>query len=131
MTIHGIAVRSAEWKMQQAMKVVHRDLGRGLWSLATISSTAFLIAMIETLWRILASFGPIIGEKGALLQRLIFSIANALVPMLAGLALATAAWCAFRIISAKRDFLNGEMQIAIMDTLQVLARCTFNPRMPQ
>jgi biopolymer transport protein ExbB/TolQ len=121
MTPHRLAIRCAEWKMHQAMQVEHRRLGRGLWSLATISSTAFLIAMIETVWRILGSFGPIVGEKSALLQYLVFSIANALVPMLAGLALATAAWCAFRIINTKRDNLNGEMQIAISETLQVLA----------
>lgn len=121
MTTRRIAIRSAEWKMHQAMKAEHRHLGEGLWSLATISSTAFLVAMIETLWRILASFGPIVGEKGALLQRLIFSIANALVPMLAGLALATAAWCAFRTIVSKRETLSGEMELATSATLQVLA----------
>ena len=111
-----ICLRAVEWRMEQATAETRREMRRGLHSLELISGSAVLIGVLLTCEWIFGSHHAFVGEKSAIMQAYVFSLARSLLPMLAGMGIATVsewirAWAESRIEDITVEMKNGSSEV--------------------
>ena len=106
--------------MQRSARIVHRDLGQGLYSLANVASIAPFIGILGTLIGIVNSFKGIAGEKSAILAARASDLSDACVPTALGLLVAIPAhWC-YKYLSARLECFDREMENAALQLANLL-----------
>ena len=95
---------------------------RGLWVMAAASTVIPLLGFLGVVAGIVESFGPVVGEKSAIMRGTISSVAGALHWFLWSLALAVPLLCVYRRLDAIANLLDKEMRIMTLELLSVLSR---------
>lgn len=95
-------------RMEQAIAATHHDLGRGLWTLASIASTAFWFSSLAVLNGIINSFGGLSTEAMYGRRAISGGLAEAIAKEALGLVVALFAWYALRLLQAQRARLIEE-----------------------
>jgi biopolymer transport protein ExbB/TolQ len=89
-------------RMERAIAATHHDLGRGLWTLASIASTAFWFSSLAVLNGIINSFGGLSTEAMYGRRAISGGLAEALATEALGLLVALFACFAHRLLKAQR-----------------------------
>jgi biopolymer transport protein ExbB/biopolymer transport protein TolQ len=109
--------------------VVHREMKRGLNSLATITSTAPWIGLVGTILGVNSSFRGFGASKETILAAIFDGLSEAFVPTALGVFVAVIAmWC-YKYLLNKVETFDSEMESAslqLINDLCVLARRTSN-----
>jgi biopolymer transport protein ExbB/TolQ len=108
-------VSCARHAAERSAVLVHRDLARGLFGLATVAATAPFLGVFGTLLGIYRSFGGVDGDKTTIMAAIADCLSDALVPTALGVAVALTALFAYQTLSAQLNEFDVEMQAAILD----------------
>jgi len=115
-------IRAAERAMNRSPVLVHEDLKRGLYGLATIASIAPLIGIFGTLLGIVNSFPGLGTDKSTALAVTTGRLSEACVPTALGLLVALQAlWC-YKYFANRLAVIDHELKIA---TLGMVNELTF------
>lgn len=121
------ALKAARRASVRSAAVVHREMKRGLDSLATIASTASWFGLLGTLIGIYNSFGAVGASKEAIIAAISENLAQALAPCALGLVAALLAmWC-YRYLSSRVEVLDAEMEdmsLRLINQLTCLGQST-------
>ena len=106
----------------RASAVVHREMKRGLNSLATIVSTAPLVGLGGTILGINNSFLGVNGSKESIMAAMFERLSEAFIPTAFGLAVALIAlWC-YKYLRSEVEIFRSEMESASIQLLNDLSR---------
>jgi biopolymer transport protein TolQ len=105
----------------RAAAIVHRKMQRGLTSLATIASTAPLIAMFGTIVGIVNSFLGINGDRASAMAAIAERLSWAFAPAALSLFVAIPALWFYRYLNSRIASFNVEMKTASVELVTRLA----------
>jgi multisubunit Na+/H+ antiporter MnhC subunit len=101
-------VSCARHAAERSAVLVHRDLARGLFGLATVAATRS--------WECSGHcWGGVDGDKTTIMAAIADCLSDALVPTALGVAVALTALFAYQTLSAQLNEFDVEMQAAILD----------------
>jgi biopolymer transport protein ExbB/TolQ len=116
------ALKAAKRASARSAAVVHRELKRGLNSLATIASTAPWVGFFGTILGIHNSFGAVNGSKESIMANIFDGLSQAFVPCAFGLIVALVAmWC-YKYLLAEVEAFDSEMEGASLQLINDLRR---------
>ena len=102
--------------------VVHREMKRGLTSLATIASVAPWVGVIGTILGIYNSFPGVDGSKESIMALVTERLSQAVVPTAFGLVVALMAlWC-YKYLRARVETFDFEIEAASLQLINDLSR---------
>ena len=105
-------MESARRASERSAVVVHGNMKRGLWSLATIASTAPWVGVLGTVQGINDSFLGFGGSKESLMAAKFEGLSRALAPTALGVMVALAAmWC-YRYLLSEVEAFDSDMESA-------------------
>ena len=104
---------------------VHRQMARGLWTLATVVATAPFVGMIGTVWGIANSFPGCGGERSACMGAVADLLSKSMMPTALGLAVAITASWGHKYLSARMADFDIEMRNAVRDLPDYLSTYDF------
>ena len=114
------AIRKAS---KRAARDVRFEMSRGVGNVATIASVAPWVGMFGTVFGIVDSFGPVNGEKSAIIARLAESLSWSIwftgLGLLVGL---IALWC-HRYLATRLETIDQEMDSYSLELVNQLAHC--------
>lgn len=120
------ALQAASRASARSAAVVHRQMKRGLNSLATVASTAPWVGLLGTILGVDNSFKGFNGSKEALMATIFDGLSRALVPAAVGLLVALAAtWCYTYLLSEVEAF-RSDMKNASLQLINQLGRLSTN-----
>jgi biopolymer transport protein ExbB len=105
----------------RSASLVHREMKRGLNSLASIAATAPLVGFFGTVMGMFRSFSGGSTERGTLMRGFAKSLSESLVPTALGLSVAVLAFCFYKYLSARLENFDVEMQNASLELIDELA----------
>jgi biopolymer transport protein ExbB/TolQ len=115
------ALDAAKRASAREAAVVHREMKRGLNTLATIVSTAPLVGLGGTILGINNSFLGVNGSKESIMAAMFEGLSKAFVPTALGLVVAlTALWC-YKYLRTKVDIFDFEMETASLQLINELS----------
>ena len=98
--------------MDRAAAKAHRQMKRGVNSLATVAATAPLFGLWLTVYSMVTSFKAVNGEKSAIFARYTYNLGDALIPAAFGLAIGIFASTGFRYCRNSLSDFAAEMRHA-------------------
>ncbi|HLY18743.1 MAG TPA: MotA/TolQ/ExbB proton channel family protein [Bryobacteraceae bacterium] len=117
--ITGIAL--AQYAARRSAAAVHRQMARGLFSLASVAVTAPLVGFAGTVWGIVDSFRGCNGERSAIMAAVAERLSWAFIPAALALLIAITASWGHKHLSARMADFDCEMQGAVRDLPDYLA----------
>ena len=116
------ALNSVRNASARSASLVHREMKRGLNSLASIAATAPLVGFFGTLMGMFRAFSGGSTERTTLMQAYAKYLSESLIPTAIGLSVAVLAFCFYRYLSARLENFHVEMQNASLELVDELAR---------
>jgi len=120
------ALDAANRASLRAAAVAHRDMKRGLNSLATIASIAPWIGLFGTILGIYSSFPGITGDKTTNMSITLGFLSQALVSAAFGLAVALTAIGCYKHLLAEVEALASDMNSASLQLANDLSRLSIS-----
>lgn len=105
----------------RAAAEARRKMGRGRASLTGISSSAFFVGVVGSVFAIVNSFTGVNGEKTTIMAALARSLSQAIVPTAAGLSIAILAMWGNRYIGSQLDIFDIQMRAATLELANALS----------
>jgi biopolymer transport protein ExbB/TolQ len=115
-------VAVAQPAAERAATAVHAEMARGLFGLATVTSTAPFLGIFGNLLGIYGAFGGGSGEKTAIMAAIARGLSESIWPTALGLGIAVLAMAGHRLFSAQLATIDTEMRGAILQMTNDLAR---------
>jgi biopolymer transport protein ExbB/TolQ len=116
------ALEVARRASERSAAVVHGKMKRGLWSLATIASTAPWVGLLGTIRGIHDSFRGCDCSKESLLGAIFDGLSQAFVPVALGVMVALVAlWC-YKYLLSKVEAFDSDMESASIQLINQLSR---------
>jgi biopolymer transport protein ExbB/biopolymer transport protein TolQ len=113
-----VSIHAAE----RAATAVHSEMGRGLFGLATVASTAPFLGILLNVIGIVGSFTGVCGEKTAIMAALAGRFSESIVPTACGVAIAVTALTGHRLFTTQLSGIDAEMRAAILQLTNDLSR---------
>jgi biopolymer transport protein ExbB/biopolymer transport protein TolQ len=107
---HKAALDAALRASTRSATVVHREMKRGLNSLATIASIAPWMGLLGTVLGLMNSFSGVHGSKETIMAVFFSNASQAFVPTALGLIVALPALCSYKHLSAELESFTVEME---------------------
>jgi biopolymer transport protein ExbB len=117
-----VALNLSERASARSASLVHREMRRGLNSLASISATAVFIGSIGTVLSIASLFTGGSTERNTLVYSILDGLSLAMVPTALGIVVALLAFCCYKHLLADIETLDFEMENAFLQLVNDLAR---------
>ena len=116
------ALEAARRASERSAAIVHGKMKRGLWSLATIASTAPWVGLLGTIRGFHDSFGGFDGSEKSLMGAIFDGLSQALVPAAFGVMVALVALWSYRYLVAEVEAFDSEMENASLQLIDQLSR---------
>ena len=116
---------SAQHAAVRSAAVVHWQMARDLYHLATVAGMAPFVGMIGTVWGIFNSFPCCGGEKSAYMAAVAELLSRSMMPAALGLVIAITTSWGYKHLSARMAEFDIEMRNAVRDVPDYLASCSF------
>jgi biopolymer transport protein ExbB/TolQ len=120
------ALEAARRASERSAAIVHGKMKRGLWSLATIASTAPWVGLLGTIRGFHDSFGGFDGSEKALMGAIFDGLSQALVPAALGVLVALVALWSYRYLLAEVEAFDFDMESASIQLINELSRLSAN-----
>lgn len=117
-----IIIAAVQRRTRQRAAVVHRELRRGLTSLATIISLAPFLGLLGTVVGIIESFVGCGGERWTCFAAFVERLSHAIYPAAFGLLIAVPGLWAYRYFQSEVEAFDIEMANATLDLINCLSR---------
>ena len=115
------AIEAANRASARSAAVVHRELKRGLISLATIASTSPLLGLFGTVLGINNSFPAFSGDKASFMAVIFERLSHAFVPCALGLIVALVAIWGYNYLLAEVEAFDLDMENASLQLMDDLS----------
>lgn len=122
------ALNAARRSSMRSANVVHREMKRGLITLATIASTASWVGLVGTVPGILGSFVGTTGSQESIAWAVFGRLSNVLVPCALGLIVALVATLCHKYLLAEVEAVDLQMESASLQLVSDLAALPWLPR---
>jgi biopolymer transport protein ExbB len=118
----GPALNAASRASIRAVASVHRDMTRGLNSLATIASIAPWLGLLSTVLGLASSFRGVDGSKESIMTDVFDSFSMAFVPCALGLMVALISLWFYEYLLTEVEALDSDMHNASLQLVNELSR---------
>jgi biopolymer transport protein ExbB/TolQ len=120
------ALQVARRASERSAAVVHRKMKRGLWTLATIASTAPWVGLLGTILGVNNSFRGFDGSEDSLIAVIFDGLSQALVAAAFGVMVALVALWSYRYLVAEVEAFDSDMESASIQLINQLSRLSTN-----
>ena len=109
--------------MRRSAAIVHRQMGQGLSSLATVASIAPMVGILGTLVGIVNSFRGITGSRISHMAMVSSLLSDACVPTALGLLIAVPSLWFYKYLAARLECFDREMENASLELVNLPIVC--------